>query len=231
MSRPIAIPCGNGSIRVYSRPVPDGDGTQFKYRAYFTVCKGERKMSGWSNSIRSTVASLLEDIPKTVLNQNEKDVAWTSTQQKCEPLPQAISHKTRFDRSPLAVAIFQTHPFEGLARTLARKSDGKVRVQLSRRGWEHVFSKWRDVPFDAFRSIREKCISMGREVPLISHHHRRPVPDGVKIIHQIFGLYRDGGEMSPLFLASSSAWQAYAKRHQCEYILWTADNIDLFHAA
>ena len=32
--------------------------------------------------------------------------------------------------------------------------------------------------------------------------------------------------MSGLFRLSSSAWQAYATRHQCEYKLWTADEVD-----
>ena len=32
--------------------------------------------------------------------------------------------------------------------------------------------------------------------------------------------------MSSLFESSSSAWQAYAKRQQCQYKLWTADDVD-----
>ena len=32
--------------------------------------------------------------------------------------------------------------------------------------------------------------------------------------------------MNALFTLSSSAWQAYAKQHQCKYILWSADEVD-----
>ena len=34
--------------------------------------------------------------------------------------------------------------------------------------------------------------------------------------------------MFGLFRLSSSAWQPYATRHQCEYKLWTADDVDQF---
>ena len=218
MVLPLTIPCGHGAIRVYSRPIRgDCDGAKLRYRAHFTVGKGQRERAG-----------LMEGIPKGVLNQNEKDVAWSETEKLSEQVEQAMSHTAPMDRSPLVVAIFQTHPFEGIARILQRKFDDKVRVQLSRPGYQHVYSKWQAAPFEAFESIRDKCIDMGREVPLITHNEARPGVAGVKIIHQTFGLYRDGKGMSELFLASSSAWQAYAKRHQCEYILWTADKIDLF---
>ena len=65
---------------------------------------------------------------------------------------------------------------------------------------------------------------MEREVPAMSH--KRSVQAGVKAIRQLFGLYRDGKEMFGLFMLSPSAWQAYATRHQCEYKLWTVDEVD-----
>ena len=49
---------------------------------------------------------------------------------------------------------------------------------------------------------------------------------GVEVIHQIYGLYRDGKDMSELFKLSSMAWKAYAMSHKCKYIMWTADQID-----
>ena len=50
--------------------------------------------------------------------------------------------------------------------------------------------------------------------------------EGVEAIHQIYGLYRDGKEMSELFKLSAEAWQAYARREQCEYKLWSANEVD-----
>ena len=65
---------------------------------------------------------------------------------------------------------------------------------------------------------------MGIDTPAISH--TLSGEKGVEAIHQIYGLYRDGKEMSRLFKLSAAAWEAYAKREQCEYRLWTANEVD-----
>ena len=49
---------------------------------------------------------------------------------------------------------------------------------------------------------------------------------GVKIVHQIYGVFRDGLPMSELFQSSSDAWKRYCRREFCRYILWTADLLD-----
>ena len=72
-----------------------------------------------------------------------------------------------------------------------------------------MYRKHRDVP---------------TEIPAISH--ARSVEAGVKYVHQVYGLFRDGKDMSALFKLSSSAWQAYARRHHAAYKLWTADECD-----
>ena len=138
-----------------------------------------------------------------------------------------MSHTLRSNTSSPAVAFFNKFPFEGIVWTKTREADGKVSVQLSRkRHGRPVHSKWHCTREEAVECLREKCISMGREVPVISH--KRHVQVGVGDIHQLFGLYRDGKDMSNLFQLSSSAWQAYATRDQCEYRLWTADDVDQF---
>ena len=60
--------------------------------------------------------------------------------------------------------------------------------------------------------------------PAISHTHS--AEEGVEAIHQIYGLYKDGKEMSELFKLSAEAWQAYARREPCEYKLWSANEVD-----
>ena len=65
---------------MYSRPKRCGDGTQLVHRAAFTVGKRKREFGPWSSSIQSTVASLLDEMPKVVLSQEEKDAAWFLTQ-------------------------------------------------------------------------------------------------------------------------------------------------------
>ena len=110
---------------------------------------------------------------------------------------------------------------EGIVRPRVRETDGKVRLSLSRKG--HIEPKWRlhsnwhESSQAAFECIQKKCDSYGFDVPAMSH--RGSVETGVHCIHQIYGLYRDGRAMSELFKLSFSAWQAYAKRNQCEYKL------------
>ena len=105
-----------------------------------------------------------------------------------------------------------------------RQKDGKVRMALSRKGQDRVRSNWHGTREEAFEHIRTKCIAMKWDEPAISHTHT--VEEGVESIHQIYGLYRDGKEMSELFKLSAKAWEAYARREQCEYKLWGADEVD-----
>ena len=102
------------------------------------------------------------------------------------------------------------------------RADSKVRLYLYRKGQPRIISNWHHNSKEAFAHIQAKCISMKRDVPAMSHKEGA----GVKFIHQLYGLFRDGKEMSPLFKQSSSAWQQYAIRHQANYKLWTADEVD-----
>ena len=51
-------------------------------------------------------------------------------------------------------------------------------------------------------------------------------PAPVQIIHQIYGLYRDGKPMPRLFQNSQSSWQALAQEMGALYHLWSADEVD-----
>ena len=133
-----------------------------------------------------------------------------------------MSHKPPPNRTQPAVAYFKKRPFEGIVRTLHRPQDDKIRLYLSRTGSKRVISNWHRTREEAFENIRAKCISIGRDVPAMSHKRGA----SVKFIHQIYGLFRDGKEMPPLFKLSSSAWKNYANRNQCAYKLWTADDVD-----
>ena len=141
-----------------------------------------------------------------------------------------MSHKSQSSTLPPAVVFFKNAPFEGIVRSYPREQDNKVRMKLSRLnndGSRHgslVESNWHATSEEAFQCIQSKCVSLGRDVPAMSH--KRCDGPGVNYVHQIFGLYRDGKVMSPLFKLSSSAWRAYAKRHECVYIFWTADMVD-----
>ena len=149
------------------------------------------------------------------------DAVWAEVTAQVQP---AISPKSPIKcRSTSAVVFFQNDPHEGIITQMVRP-DGKIRIVLSRTGYDRVMSNWHPTGEDAFLTIKEKCVGMDREVPAMSH--KRSVDAGVTFIHQVYGLYRDEKEMSGLFRLSSSAWQAYAKRHQCVYKLWNADEVD-----
>ena len=48
----------------------------------------------------------------------------------------------------------------------------------------------------------------------------------VRHVHQMYGLFRDGKPMSPLFETSSKRWQKSASDMGAKYILWSADEVD-----
>ena len=225
----LMIACGSLAIRVQRVKSAMQD---VKYRAACMVRIGERKHGNWSSSLMGAVADLL---PKLKLKQQQKEVVMAEVLRCPENVQPAISHRSRLNAStdtamlPPAVAFFKKHPFEGVVRTWVREANGKVRMVLSRLDGEVAFeprmaSNWHATSEKAFACIRRKCVEEGRDVPAMSH--RRSDEPGVKFVHQVFGLYKDGKNMSALFTLSSSAWQAYAKQHQCVYKLWTADDVD-----
>ena len=164
-------------------------------------------------------------VPKLKLEQTVEDKMWVAARKVHQKVQLAMSHKPRLDSCPPSVVYFENHPFEGIVRTEVREIDDKIRMVLIRKGHLRVCSKWHDTKEEALACIRAKCPSMLQEkIPAISH--KRSVEADVKFIHQVYGLYRDGKEMLSIYKLSSSAWQAYAKRHGCEYKLWTADEVD-----
>jgi len=48
----------------------------------------------------------------------------------------------------------------------------------------------------------------------------------VLMVHQIYGLFRDGRPMSDLFTASSLAWKTWCSKLSIPYIMWDADMVD-----
>ena len=173
----LSIPCGGGAIRVYERPRAGGSEPQVRFRAAFGGNKHfeTRLWGAWSTSMRSAVASLL---PKLKLKQEQRDDVWAEEIKVTEEEHTAMRHKSRIDGCPSAVVFFQKHPFEGIVRPIVRKADGKVRSVLSRKGHSRVHSNWHSRSEEAFECIQAKCISMGSEVPAMSH--KRSVDAGVQ---------------------------------------------------
>jgi hypothetical protein len=143
------------------------------------------------------------------------------------PLPKWASHKWSLPE----IVTFGTPAITGKMRHVVRKSDGRFRMNLSQKGSKRISSNWHKSKQEAFDLILNKIAehkTPGKEptgnAPARSQHTCDVL--GVIFVHQIFGLYRDGAEMPPLFKLSSEAWQAYCCRQRCTYILWTAEMID-----
>ena len=52
----------------------------------------------------------------------------------------------------------------------------------------------------------------------------------ISIVHQIYGLFRDGQPMCDTFAKSTMAWKAWCGRLGAKYILWDADMVDALMA-
>ena len=222
-----SIPCGKGSIRLYEIR----RGTALKpvrqYRAAWSA-RSKGAVRVWGNPAKSIEAAIGSILGKMKVRKEEREAVWAKAflLQSSEKTrkKQAISHKSVRDHRRPTVAYFKKHPFIGTLRHMLRKKDSKVRMILSRSGESRVMSSWHGTREEAFEHIRRKCISMQRDEPASSHIHTEG--EGVDCVHQIYGLYRDGKEMSELFKLSAKAWEAYASREQCNYRLWGADEVD-----
>ncbi len=109
-------------------------------------------------------------------------------------------------------------------------SDARVKVAFARKGSKCLYSSWQHSRQQAFEYLERKlklskphAAAMSQE-PLRTTNQQTSV--NVATAHQIYGLYRDGKDMSPVFKQSASSWQAYCCREKCRYTLWTADQVD-----
>ena len=209
------------NVRVYSGKRSSGSETQVVYRAAYHQkgWNGKRNWSGWSTSVKSTIAGVLR---KVQVKNETTDAVWAEILKH-----RAAGYKPQVATPPshnTEVVFFRQRPFEGRILSYFRSVDDKVRMRLRRPGYKRVDSNWHCTRHEAFECIKARCNSMGLDEPALSRaeHFRK----NVQFIHQIYGLFKDGKDMSSLFTLSSSAWQAYAARHHCEYKLWNADEID-----
>ena len=59
-----------------------------------------------------------------------------------------------------------------------------------------------------------------------SHDSRHMQGPSVAIIHQIYGVFRDGRAMPNLFVNSQMRWRQVAKQIGATYHMWSADEVD-----
>lgn len=159
------------------------------------------------------------------VKEEDRLAAWSEALKHTDQDQPAMSHNYFHIRGLTSTVVFcKKPPLQGTVQSRVRNTDGKVRLALCRKGQPRVHSNWHGTSEEAFERIRDNSISMRMDEPAISHTHF--VEEGVKAIHQIYGLSRDGKEMSELFKLSIEAWQVYAKREQCAYTLWGPHELD-----
>ena len=205
---------------------------------------GRRYFSKPACNMKFAVASLLEK-PGIHMKKTEKKMiiaslannpmrmlkgrASTSSPAQSQQLP--LHTWDRYKYCPPEIITLSTPPHTGKIRSIVRKKDGRVRMVLSRKGCKRLYSNFHESKKHAYRFVLNKLSKLGKHCaetacnPPARSQYAVDVP-GVDIVHQIYGLYRDGKEMSTLFQLSSMSWRFYCSRQKCRYILWTADAID-----
>jgi len=103
-------------------------------------------------------------------------------------------------------------------------------MSLCRQGEKRFLSKWHSSKEDALQFIftRMKADALQLTSGLVPIDKRPWIAPscGVPIVHQIHSLFRDGEETSAISKLSSTAWQEYARREGCRYILWGPAELD-----
>ena len=225
------ILCRRGTISV--GPWRRGSSSSDKlYRAYITIDR-ERLLGTPACNIELAVGHLMN---KKGMNLKTKEntailasLALEEPAASTQPsLPKWALHKW----SPPEIVTFLSQKGKiRKIRHVVRKDDGKFRMSLTQKGFKRIFSNWHKSKEEAFEFIMKKVAKLKTpdERPTgnaLARSQQTCDVRGVTFIHQIYGLYRDGTEMSQLFKLSSEAWQAYCRRQRCTYILWTAEEID-----
>ena len=100
------------------------------------------------------------------------------------------------------VFAFGKPPRSGHIKHGLRRKGNKHRMTMTIKGGKRKWSNWHATKKEAFDYLLKACTgskSTARDciVPALSQH-ASDVP-GVSIVHQIYGVYRDGKEMPGLF--------------------------------
>ena len=235
----IYICCSRGKIIVapwqrFSRKVNDEDAepkliAAHGYRASLTL-KQRRFRGSPCSSMKLAVVSLMDKKGLNIKIDEKAHILRAF-------LPSAVRKKPVASTQPslLQWARDKWSPPElvpeGKLRHVFRNSDGRLRMCLSQKGSKRIWSNWHKSKQEAYDLILNKIAerkSPGKKPTGNAPARSQQICDvqGVMLVHQIFGLYRDGAEMPPLYKMSSYAWQAYCRRQGGTYILWTAEMID-----
>ena len=92
---------------------------------------------------------------------------------------------------------------------------------------DRIFTVAEDMQTRRSRSLDQNdCVELSPQAQLVSASPLRqvlPQRNGVRIIHQVYGVFGDGKCMSALFQASHKSWKDLATRMSVHYHLWNAD--------
>ena len=138
----LSIPCGRGAIRVYKQPRGKGCGRVVGYRAAWSAPRGKGCGRVFGNPAKSLQGALESLFGRMKVSKEEREAAWSEVSKHADKDKPAISHKSRLTRWRSTVVFFKKAPWQGTVRHMVRKTDGKVRLSLSRKGKKRVLSNW-----------------------------------------------------------------------------------------
>ena len=131
----------------------------------------------------------------------------------------------------------QTNGFLSITRCTRGRFRGKYRAQIRIKGEKKRL--WGSYEREAQHSVKDLLPRLlGRLAPLekirvlniaeevSAREELQFVPPPVAIVHQIYGLFRDGKSMPMLFQNSQHRWMQVAKNMNVVYHLWCADEIE-----
>ena len=192
----LSIPCGKGDIHVYEQFRGRGCKRVVVYRAAWWAPKqsGNRVWGIPAKTIPGALEGLFQ---KMKVKTADREAVWKEARKCADPdepassqAKPAISHKKRPSKRHSAIVFFKKHPFQGTLRHMVRKTDGKVRLALSRKGQKRVLSNWHATRTEALESIRKKSVIMNMDAPAISHTHT--VAEGLKPFIKSMGFIETG---------------------------------------
>ena len=152
----------------------------------------------------NTILASLADV-QPIVCRRPAGRSRTAVQQKS-----AVSQPERCSqRSAPEFFVFGNPPRSGQIKHCLRRKDKKLRMTTTVEGSTRKWSNWHATKREAFDHLLEaftgsKNTERDCVVPALSQHSGDV--SGVSIVHQIYGVYRDGKQMSDLFKLSSKAW-------------------------
>ena len=205
-----------GTVRVFESPARSKHNPGTRYRAMVKARSKRRFAGNFRTTPRVAVASLLEKIKMDAREHAEILGSFDSSSVPAPTMamspPTATTNSRGGNRGcdSLVHCFFRDNSKQASIRHVVRSSDKKIRMFLIRPNAERLYSNWHETVQEAFAFLAKKamsqpCGAMSLETP--PNFRKYINATGVKIVPQLYGVFRDGVPMSELFQSSADAWK------------------------